>query len=98
MVKVEKWVGSLQDQFPVRGVLSWWGGRSLAGRASPSVKHTTQILYLPIRYLLVLPQGFLPEAVQGISSFDQFSNLFLNAILGIRIRHTFLRRRLHIPL
>ena len=25
-------------------MFSWWGGRSLAGRASPSVKRTTQIM------------------------------------------------------
>ena len=92
MVIVKRWVGLLQDLFPVMSVFSLWGGRSLAGQASPSVKHTTQIVYLPIRHhlVLVLPQGFLPEAVLGISSFDQFSNWFPDAIQGTQIHDTFL--------
>ena len=38
----------------MRRTLSWWGGRSLAGRASPSVKRTTQTLHLPIQHLEIL--------------------------------------------
>ena len=66
----------------MKRALSLWGGRSLAGRTSPSVKRTTQIFCLPNRHCLGLPQGYLPEADPGISSFGQLSNLFLNAIQG----------------
>ena len=87
LLKDLRWVGLLKDLFPVRCALSWWGGQSLAGRTSPSVKRTTQILCLPIRHYLVLPQGYLPEADPGISSFGQLSHLLLNAIQGSQNNH-----------
>ena len=74
----------------------FWGGRSLMGRASPSVKHTTQIHFIDTNCQFPLPlPSFLPGSHSKSGSSDPHSILCQGAIRCTQTLEIFLARKPH---